>query len=249
MKQPPSPSSNGATSVPEIDRQVLRYLSLPEDYTPKPSVSPLDFLRQHLSNLPPSLLQSQFAPILSPLARTVLPAIRNRRLAFHSSAPSIFTFPVARNQWVEIWDEIAPGSVLQENWRDQATREGQDEESWAEGSFLKDKEVAGNRRRLGKLLGGYEEERIGEEERQKRSRRLRAAQNVVPAEEEERDEEDEEESEVDSDDEVKPVDKQHLKTVFERVLKERFIDGRLNVRVFILSRIQTNSVPMIECGL
>lgn len=239
MKQPPSSPSSDLNNVsePEIDKQVLRYLSLPADYTPKPSAAPLDFLRQHLSNLPSSLLQHHFAPLLTPLTRTTIPTIRNRRLAYHSSAPAIFTFPVARNQWVQIWDEIAPGSILNENWREQASRGGKDEESWAEGSFLKDREVAGNRSRLGKLLGAYEEERIGDEERQKRSKRLRE-RNTRRSEElhAQEAESDEEESEESSDEDSKAVDNQHLKAVFERVLKERFIDGRLNVRTSTLMK-------------
>jgi len=142
---------------------------------------------------------------------------------------------VARNQWVQVWDEIAPGSVLNENWREQASRGGKDEESWAEGSFLRDKEVAGDRRRLGRLLGAYEEERIGDEERQKRSKRLRernARSEELHVQEAEGNESDEEESEKSSDEDSKAVDNQHLKAVFERVLKERFIDGRLNVRTY-----------------
>jgi hypothetical protein len=246
MKPPSSPSDElDSISVLEIDKQVLRYLSLPADYKPKPSAAPLEFLRQHLSNLPSSLLQHHFAPLLTPLTRTTLPAIRNRRLAYHSSAPAVFTFPVARNQWVQIWDEIAPGSVLNENWREQASRGGQDEESWAEGSFLRDREVAGNRRRLGKLLGGYEEERIGDEERQKRSKRLRERHarrsEELHAQEAEEKESDEEES---SDEDSKTIDDQHLKAVFERVLKERFIDGRLNVRISTLINYQLLSIPL-----
>jgi len=145
-------------SSAELDSLVLKYLSLPGDYTPKPSTEPVSFLRPHLSILPRSILQ-HFSHLLSPLQRTVLPTVRNRRFAYHTSAPPVFSFPAARNRWVDIWDEIAPGAVLHENWRETSKASAQDEKAWAETGFLDGRSIAGEKSRLGKLLGGYEGER------------------------------------------------------------------------------------------
>ncbi|CAG7848558.1 SubName: Full=Uncharacterized protein {ECO:0000313/EMBL:CCA66532.1} [Serendipita indica DSM 11827] len=196
-------------SVAERDAKILRYLSLPADNEPSPSKDPIGFLKQYISILPPSLLQLCFSDVLTPLERSKIPAIRNRRLDYHSSAPAQLSFPVARNKWVTLWDEVAPaGAVLREDWRDQAKEGRRDEETWAESNFLAGKTLAGERNRLGKLLGGYEEERELEGS-------------------------DEEEEEMDDQDVVggergwNSGDNEQLRRVFERVLKERLIDGLL----------------------
>jgi len=220
-------------SSDELDSLVLRYLSLPETYTPNPSTLPIAFLRLHLSILPSSILQ-HFSFLLSPRQRTTLSAIRNRRLTYHTSAPTAFSFPIARNKWVDIWDEIAPGAVLQENWRDTSKSYAEDEKAWAEAAFLDGETVAGKKSRLGRLLADYEEERVGEVERANRSARLRKreARKAGDREAELQDtEEEEEEEELSEDDQdaAPAVDNQQLKGTFERVLKERFIAGLLKV--------------------
>jgi hypothetical protein len=230
-----SNSSDETSSKEEMDRLVLRYLSLEPTYEPKPSTDPIEFLRQYISILPPSLLQSHFSPLLTPLQRTKVPNIRNRRYKYHSSAPKEFYFPNARNQWTKVWDEVAPRSVLKENWREKGEEGRKEEQEWAERGFLKDKNVVGERSRLGRLLGDYEEERVGEVEREKRRERLRrmeedekVAQRAEQYEEDEEEEEEEElESEVGSEDGA--IDYERLKSLFSRLLKERFIDGRLEV--------------------
>ncbi|CAG8703628.1 14124_t:CDS:2 [Acaulospora colombiana] len=161
----------------EMDRLILRYLSL-EPQTLKPSTDPVDFLRKYISILPPSLL-SYFSPLLTPLQRTKITNIRNRRLQYHSSAPKEFYFPNARNTWTNVWDEVAPKSVLKENWREKGQDGKKEEQEWAEKGFLNGKEVVGERSRLGRLL-------------------------------------------VDGN-----LDIERIKSLFERLLKERFIDGRL----------------------
>ncbi|KAG8769740.1 hypothetical protein FRC19_002809 [Serendipita sp. 401] len=230
----------------EESLKVLRYLSLPEDYTPHPTTEPLAFLKLHLSILPSSLLQQTFTSILSPLERTKLVAIRNRRLQYHSSSPSQFSFPVARNRWVRVWDEIAPtGAVLREDWRANARADREEEEQWAEGGFLKEKELLGERRRLGRLLGDYEEERAGEVQRAQRSERLRGyrqEEEVLRREKEEESSEEEEEMREEDviDGPMYPTpasqyleegresgENEKLRRIFERTLKERYIDGRL----------------------
>ncbi|KAG8838886.1 hypothetical protein FRB91_007328 [Serendipita sp. 411] len=233
----------------EESLKVLRYLSLPEDYTPHPTTEPLAFLKLHLSILPSSLLQQTFTSILSPLERTKLVAIRNRRLQYHSNSPSQFSFPVARNRWVRVWDEIAPtGAVLREDWRANARADREEEEQWVEGGFLKEKELLGERRRLGRLLGDYEEERAGEVQRAQRSERLRGyrqEEEVLRREKEEESSEEEEEMREEDviDGPMYPTpasqyleegresgENEKLRRIFERTLKERYIDGRLEVR-------------------
>jgi hypothetical protein len=224
-------------SPAELDSLVLKYLSLPGDYTPNPSTEPVPFLLLHLYILPSSILQ-HFSHLLDPLRRTVLPAIRNRRLAYHTSAPVIFSFPTARNRWVDIWDEIAPSAVLEENWRETSKASAQEEKSWAETGFLDGRGVAGQKSRLGKLLGDYEEERVGEIERANRSARLRSMNLRKAGDREAKlrgaigsDQEEEELSEGEGDEiyTASTADNQQRKTTFERVLKERFIAGLLNV--------------------
>ncbi|PVF99974.1 hypothetical protein CPB86DRAFT_668482, partial [Serendipita vermifera] len=209
----------------------LRYLSLEPTYEPKPSTEPVDFLRQYISILPPSLLSS-FSPLLTPLQRTKITNIRNRRLQYHSSAPKEFYFPNARNTWTNVWDEVAPRSVLKENWRERGQEGRKEEQEWAERGFLKGKQVVGERSRLGRLLGDYEEERVGEEERKKRGERLRRMeQDEKIAHEAEKYEEDdeEEEEELESEGSVGgDLDIERVKSLFERLLKEQFIDGRLD---------------------
>lgn len=223
-------------SVAERDAKILRYLSLPADNEPSPSKDPIGFLKQYISILPPSLLQLCFSDVLTPLERSKIPAIRNRRLDYHSSAPAQLSFPVARNKWVTLWDEVAPaGAVLREDWRDQAKEGRRDEETWAESNFLAGKTLAGERNRLGKLLGGYEEERVGEETRAQRGERLQEyrKEEEVLKREKELEGSDEEEEEMDDQDVVggergwNSGDNEQLRRVFERVLKERLIDGLL----------------------
>ncbi|KAG8819407.1 hypothetical protein FRC17_010461, partial [Serendipita sp. 399] len=158
------------------------------------------------------------------------------------------------NKWVRIWDEdVAPaGAVLREDWRANARAEREEEEQWARGGFLRDKELVGERARLGRLLGDYEEERAGEIQRAQRRERLygyRQEEEVLRKEKEEEDSSDEEEEEMREEDVVDgPInpaaavaqsqnpyldeerdsgENERLRRIFERTLKERFIDGIL----------------------
>jgi hypothetical protein len=139
---------------------------------------------------------------------------------------------------VDIWDEIAPSAVLEENWRETSKASAQEEKSWAETGFLDGRGVAGQKSRLGKLLGDYEEERVGEIERANRSARLRSMNlrkagdreaKLLDATGSDQDEEELSEEEVDEIYTSSTADNQQTKTTFERVLKERFIAGLLNV--------------------
>ena len=227
----------------ERDAKILRYLSLPAENEPNPSKDPISFLKQYIGILPSSLLHLCFSDILTPLERSKVPAIRNRRLDYHSSAPAQLSFPVARNKWVTLWDEVAPaGAVLREDWRDQAKEGRNEEETWAKSNFLAGKSLLGERTRLGKLLGGYEEERLGEEKRAQRGERLREYRKDEEVLRKEKDlEGSDEEEEMDEEDVVgsepgsSSAENEQSRRLFERVLKERLIDGRLEVRRLPLS--------------
>jgi hypothetical protein len=140
---------------------------------------------------------------------------------------------------VDIWDEIAPSAVLQENWRETSKARARDEKSWVETEFLGGMGVAGQKSRLGKLLGNYEEERVGEVERANRGARLRNMNLRKAGDHEaelkdatESDEEEEVSSEGEGDEDIftaSTAGSQQTKGTFERVLKERFIAGLLKV--------------------
>jgi hypothetical protein len=197
-----------------------------------------------MRSLPPSLLDN-FSSILNPRQRTVIKIIRNRRLQYHSTAPNEFKFPIARNNWVDLWDQVNPSGVLEENWRDEAHSKGDEERRWAQKDFLGGKDVLGEKKRLGQLLGEYEEERAGEEERDRRRERLRNARAAQELErrvqEQERsqvnEDDDEEEEELQDDLADVNINPEVLKITFERLLKERFIDGFLEVSLHTLMNI------------
>ncbi|KAF5388015.1 hypothetical protein D9615_000548 [Tricholomella constricta] len=182
----------------------LSYLGLPNDYTPSPETEPITFLTKHLTQLPPHLLL-HFSYITSAKERTVLPAIRNRRLRYVNGNPPDLRFEVARSEWPTLWQG-------RERW---GLREGAEEKAWAESDFL-----GGSTKHVGKLgglLGEYEEEREAERIRMLRRERA-AAQRFIPEEDESSDEEptimDEESSE-------------EAKASFERSIRERLIYGSL----------------------
>jgi hypothetical protein len=184
---------------------VLSYLSLPNTYTPSPVHDPIAFLLKHLRQLPPHLL-SQFTSITTPKQRTSIPVIRNRRLKHASASPSELSFDSAVHTWPTLW-----------HGHDQRHPERRkEEEEWARTEFL-----AGSLKHVGKLgplLGGYEEQR--EAERMRLLQRARAAQEAsIP--EEDTDSEEENATEEETMDEARAS--------FERLVKERFIYGLLDV--------------------
>ena len=127
----------------DLDSTILNYLALPDDYQPRPSTDPIAFLQSNLRLLPPNLLHL-FSSSTSPTQRASLPLIRNRRLAYAHSNPSIFHFDSARNTWPYLWQgNYDPGSI-----RKQQADENADERKWAESSFLD-----GRKQHVGKLGG------------------------------------------------------------------------------------------------
>lgn len=206
---------------PDFDeRAILSYLGLPPDYEPSPRNSTIQFLRKHLSQLPPHIL-CKFSSITTPKLRTILIPIRNRRLRYVNTHPAELDFVSARSRWPELW----------EGREYRGREEGEEEKRWTEREFLKGetKHVG----KLGKLLGDYEEER--EAERIRMIRRELAATTSIP-------EEEEEESESEEEDEPSAVEEEseeEKRRYFERLIRERFIYGLLPVR---LEHLQTMHV-------
>ncbi|EJD03684.1 uncharacterized protein FOMMEDRAFT_56488, partial [Fomitiporia mediterranea MF3/22] len=198
------------------DAPILDYLRLDEDCRPLPSEDPIAFLQQHqhLKRLPPNLLSS-FSSITSPKQRTIITAIRNRRLNFANSSPHELEFDRARDTWPQLWQGNGQDRP---NWRVEE-RENRDEKVWADSQFL-----GGERQHVGKLgtlLGNYEEERAAE---RMRTSRRRVVEEFVP-------EEDSDESDNDNDvtNSTWPDNSsEENKVNFERLIRERFIYGLLD---------------------
>lgn len=196
---------------------ILSYLQLPNDYHPSPLESPIDFIQLHIRQLPPHLLLT-FSLITTPQQRTVIPTVRNRRLKYASASPPELSFIEARSQWPTLWEGRERRGV----------EEAQNERDWVRDMFLEG--TKGHIGKLAELLGDYEEER--EAERVRVLRRERAANEAfVPEEDSDSDDEDE----PDVQEEIDPED---AKISFERLVKERFIYGLLDVSgcMFKMSR-------------
>ncbi|OAX44501.1 hypothetical protein K503DRAFT_861338 [Rhizopogon vinicolor AM-OR11-026] len=190
------------------DSEILSYLGLPKDYDPLPSAFPVEFLKKHLHQLPPHIIQ-RFSLVTTPKQRTLITEIRNRRLKFTESGPRCLSFTGARNAWPALW----------QGRERRGQEEAKEEQEWVAKSFL---DGSGQQvGKLGKLLGEFEEER--EAEKVRVIRRMQANDEFVPEEE---DSESEEENEVPD---IQEVDEssEEAKTLFERRIKERFIYGLL----------------------
>ena len=97
-------------SGPTFDKSPsLKYLGLPEDYTPSPDNDPIAFLNLYLSQLPPHLLL-HYSYITTPKQRTVLAPIRNRRLHYTNKNPAELRFEFGKSTWPDLWQ----GSAVQE---------------------------------------------------------------------------------------------------------------------------------------
>jgi hypothetical protein len=192
--------------------RLLKYLGIE---APIPSEQPLEFLKLNLLYLPKELLQA-FSPLLTPKERTVVPAIRNRRVKYTQSAPRELSWMLGKNTWPLLWEGRERRGI----------QEGEDERVWAKEHFLggERKQLVGN---LGGLLGDYEEER--EADRVRQLRRERAAQEAaLPEEEEETDSDEEEVAKLPPEE---PPSDEEMKRDFEKVIREKFIYGLLEVEV------------------
>jgi len=185
----------------------LSYLGLPQSYEPSPENDPIAFLRKHLLQLPPHLLMS-YTHITTPNQRTTIAAIRNRRLHYANKNPPDLQFNYARITWPGLWQG-------QERLVGQ---DGDDERAWVQSEFLKGKKkFVGN---LGNLLATYEEERLSECIRTLGRRRATTDTDFVP------------EEDSDSDSDPHPQEKEteeEAKASFERLIREFFVYGRLEV--------------------
>ncbi|KAF6762095.1 hypothetical protein DFP72DRAFT_877969 [Ephemerocybe angulata] len=193
----------------------LKYLGLPEDYSPSPKGEPISFLKKHLAQLPPHLLPD-YGLITTPKQRTVIPLIRNRRLQYTRNAPVELNFVQARNTWPHLWEgRLEPG-----------VEERKEEKAWAEDNFMagSDSHVG----KLGRLLADYEEER--ENERVRALRRIKADHEILPEEDEDSDLEEEEEDgeEEEEPPQSEPETDAQKREDFERRINERFVYGLLD---------------------
>ncbi|KAG0709792.1 hypothetical protein DFH29DRAFT_885811 [Suillus ampliporus] len=192
------------------DSEILSYLGLPRDYDPLPSIDPVEFLKRHIHQLPPHVIQ-RFSLVTTPKQRTVITEIRNRRLKYTESRPGSLSFTAARNAWPALWQGRERGGQ----------EEGREEQEWGKISFLGGAEQQVGK--LGKLLGDFEEER--EAERVRFIRRTQANDDFVPEEE---DSDSEEEYEFPKTQEVEESESpEEAKALFERRIRERFIYGLL----------------------
>ena len=188
----------------------LRYLGLPQNYEPSPENDPITFLSKHLLQLPPHILMN-YTYITTPKQRTAIATIRNRRLHYANKNPPDFQFNNARLTWPDLWQG-------QEHHVEQ---NGDDERAWVQNEFLKGKKQYVGK--LGNLLAAYEEERKSEGIRMLKRSRATTENNFVP----------EEDSDSDGDGDSQPPQEteteEEVKASFERLIREFFVYGRLEV--------------------
>lgn len=231
------------TAAPSADAlALLRYLGLPEDHSPSPQLQPIEFLNLYLPVLSQQHL-AFFSDLPSPRQRTAVRLIKNRRTRFAlESDSSTLRWEEGRNLEPYIWDSMhsgVPRSTELPPSRPGA-HAGDQERAWADDSFVgyraagpsQSQPSTGTQKgyvgRLGDLLAEYEEER--EAERIRTTRRERAAIAAMEKETEEEFDSDSDSSAEEgrtAEEMVESVDE--IRKAFERVLRERFIDGLLNV--------------------
>lgn len=200
---------------------ILKYLGLPPDYRPNPDSDPIPFL-SHNVRIIPKHFSHKFDKSTTPKQRTAIPTIRNRRTKFTQSNPIELSFESARRAWPQLWTGD-PSLGLR---RGQA--EGLEEKNWAEREFLGGaKQHVG---KLGALLGDYEEGRTVERLRMERRRR-EAEEPFIPEEDE--DTSDEEDLASALPEEESP---EAARLTFERLIRERFIYGLLDVNISFFFR-------------
>lgn len=214
---------NGTEQAVDNGARFLTYLDLPADYTPSPVHAPFEFLRAHLHQLPQHLAL-YFSSSVPARERTALPIVRNRRLNYTQSTAgaSALGYAAGRAQWPLLWeqsgttrDDVKPGQLS-----------GVEERAWANAGFMGGH--AGEVGRLGALLSEYEAER--EADRTRALRRDRAVrESMLPQVEEEEDSDEDEDANGPDDEETV---EEHRAT-FERLLREKFIYGTLDVRLIV----------------
>lgn len=206
---------------PSTDKHIaLKYLGLPADYTPSPTLEPLEFLSKHLNELPPSILAVTFPDVKQ---RSQLPVIRNRRLKYVESSPAELEFDQAKGKWPSLW--TGPLRPPPHSTSQQVPSKDESDVDWVKsGGFL-----PGSTRHVGKLgdlLGGYEEERNMESMRQRRAEQREKEENeFIP----------EEDSDSDSDESGLPTkDEEPSQEDFLRRVREKIIYGLLSVSSLVI---------------
>ncbi|EUC57778.1 DUF2052 family protein [Rhizoctonia solani AG-3 Rhs1AP] len=206
---------------------VLRYLALDSDYTPSPDDSPVEFLKQHMSQLPPHLLVLfNVHPKATPRARASVPAIRNRRCAYVATEPKLLDPDVLSKSDPGVWDlvnsERAQALTVRRPTGADENEDEADERDWASSQFQDGSKM--HIGKIGELLAELEGER-----RRERERAVRRQVLVARAREEETLEEEEESSD---EEESVPAGTERLRADpaeedIRRTIQERFISGLL----------------------
>lgn len=231
-------------------QSTLKYLGLPADYKPAPDQDPFGFLSLHIAVLPQAYLLA-FAHDVTPRQRTAIRLIKNRRTQYAvNSSPSALRWDRARLLEPQIWNSMNTGTSLNPAARPPPPpRPGadaaDDEREWADSHFMGYrltssgsagagpsalKAQKGYVGRLGDLLAEYEEER--EAERLRAVRIERAA--IAAAERDTEEEFDSESSDEEDDMPPEPESEEEVRSAFERIIRERFIDGLLPVSLLYL---------------
>ncbi|KAA1466769.1 hypothetical protein DENSPDRAFT_52567 [Dentipellis sp. KUC8613] len=195
-------------------KPILSFLGLPNDYSPSPADAPIEFLNQHLFQLPPDILR-RFSAVTTPRQRTVIAHVRNRRFKYAHSDPLELQFVSARREWPELW----------EGRERRGQEEGREEKEWVEKEFLGGS-VRSHVGKLGALLGDYEEEREGERVRMARREQV-MHEEFVPEEDESSDEDEEPVPDA-----AEPESTEEAQTLFQRRIRERFIYGQLQTDLY-----------------
>ncbi|WWD00443.1 hypothetical protein V866_007357 [Kwoniella sp. B9012] len=213
---------------PDQVQSILSYLDLPpSDILPLP---PIAFLTQHISNLPPSLLQH--FTFLTPKQLTFIPTVKHRRLLYATSnpKPSILGVSQGRLRWPLLWERLGgdPFSAINEN-----SQSAIEEEQWVSEGFMNDPNSDREKNQQVKKLGGFL--RVLEEERE--SENVRMAKRMERRLDNQGEEFDDSDSDEDENGgqrngretsgnriEVKE-DQEEVERVFEKRILEIFLDG------------------------
>ncbi|KAG9050458.1 hypothetical protein FS837_005263 [Tulasnella sp. UAMH 9824] len=211
---------------------ILKYLSLQADHKPSPRDEPLEFLRDHLIQLPVEFSRP-FSAITTPRQRTQLLRIRNRRTTYACS-------PQGRKalSWVEARKEdplayeafmisstgtqgmpLAQDPTDPERAYRRGEEEGAEERKWVKSSFMDGAKGHVGEGKLAALLGQFEEEREAE--------RLRDMKREIREREQAQRESEPEEEEDDSEGEESPTNPIYdsagdARSSFEKVVRDKF---------------------------
>jgi hypothetical protein len=217
-----------ASSPPFEGGPILKYLSLDIDYTPSPSQNPIEFLKRHMTQLPPHLLVLFSAhPEVTPRARASIPVIRNRRCSYAAEGPKALDPDVLSRVDADVWDlvnEERPQGQMTKQPAVEQDDDAADERAWADEEFQGG--MRGHVGKIGELLAELEGERTRERQRAIRRQATSARVRREEVEEEEEESSDEEE-EIQARPERQP---DASDSDLKRIIRERFISGRLSVR-------------------